>query len=136
VLAKPQTYMNRSGQAVDALLTRLHLQPDQCLIVYDDMDLPFNSMRLRERGSPGTHNGMRSVVSATGTTAIPRLRIGISQSIPGNATNHVLGEFERGERQDVQALVSRAADAALAWAVEGPAVAMNRYNSSSGAVSG
>jgi PTH1 family peptidyl-tRNA hydrolase len=131
VLAKPQTYMNRSGEAVDSLLARLHLTPEQCLVIYDDMDLPLTTIRMRERGSPGTHNGMRSVVATTGTTAIPRLRVGISQSLPGNATNHVLSEFDPSERDAVQALIGRAADAALAWAIEGPAVAMNRYNSSS-----
>src|SRR5258708_4456516 len=62
VLAKPQTFMNRSGAAIKALLDFLGLEREHCLIVYDDMDLPFGVLRLRERGSPGTHNGMRSVV--------------------------------------------------------------------------
>ena len=130
VLAKPQTYMNRSGAAVKALLDFLGLEQNQCLIVYDDMDLPFGTLRLRQRGSAGTHNGMRSIVSSLQSEDVPRLRIGISQASPGAATNHVLSEFTADERAAVDELVARAADAAMAWAIEGPEMAMNRYNSS------
>jgi len=127
VLAKPQTYMNRSGQAVDALVKRLGLDLQHVLVIYDDMDLPFGALRLRERGSPGTHNGMRSVVSALGDN-VPRLRIGIGQAAPGAAIDHVLSGFSADEEHEAQQLVSRAADAVLAWATESAAVAMNRYN--------
>jgi PTH1 family peptidyl-tRNA hydrolase len=120
--------MNRSGTAVRNLIEFLKLEPAQTLVVYDEMDLPFGTLRLRERGSPGTHNGMRSVVSAVGTDAIPRLRIGIGQSHPGEATNHVLSEFSPEESEAVHDLIQRAADAALTWAELGAAVAMNRYN--------
>ena len=128
VLAKPQTFMNRSGAAIRDLLEFLKLDSLQALVVYDEMDLPFGTLRLRERGSPGTHNGMRSVVSALGTEAIPRLRIGIGQSHPGEATSHVLSEFTDEERDAVDDLIVRAAEAALAWAKQGAVVAMNRYN--------
>jgi PTH1 family peptidyl-tRNA hydrolase len=128
VLARPQTFMNRSGMAVRALIERLGIEPTQCLVVYDDMDLPFGALRVRERGSPGTHNGMRSIVATLGTDKVPRLRIGISQASPGEATSHVLSEFAPDERQAVEDHVARAADAALAWATNGAAVAMNRYN--------
>jgi peptidyl-tRNA hydrolase, PTH1 family len=128
VLGKPHTFMNRSGKAVKDLLEFLKLPTDHCLVVYDDMDLSFGVLRLRERGSPGTHNGMRSVIRSLGTEDIPRLRIGISQATPGEATSHVLSEFGADERHEVDELIVRAADAALAWALEGAAVAMNRYN--------
>jgi PTH1 family peptidyl-tRNA hydrolase len=128
ILAKPQTFMNRSGEAVTALLGELQLEPQRALVVYDDMDLPFGALRLRERGSPGTHNGMRSVVARLGHENIPRLRIGISQSSPGEAINHVLSEFGEAEREAVDQLVERAAQAALTWAIQGAASAMNRYN--------
>jgi PTH1 family peptidyl-tRNA hydrolase len=128
VLVKPHTFVNRSGTAVRAIVDALGIPPGQCLVVYDDMDLPFGTLRLRERGSPGTHNGMRSVVASLETDAVPRLRIGISQAAPGEATAHVLSEFPPDERQAVEDLVARAADAALAWAINGAAVAMNRYN--------
>lgn len=128
VLARPKTFMNRSGQAVTALLERLSLDAQQVLVVYDDMDLPFGALRLRQRGSPGTHNGMRSVVAELGSDDIPRLRMGISQASPGAAIDHVLGEFEAAEQPAVDELVGRAADAALTWAIHGPVTAMNRYN--------
>jgi peptidyl-tRNA hydrolase, PTH1 family len=128
VLARPQTFMNRSGQAVRGLTEFLKLNAGQMLIVYDEMDLPFGTLRLRERGSPGTHNGMRSVVSSLRTEAVPRLRVGIGQSSPGEATSHVLSEFSPEEEDSLDELIERAADAALAWAEHGAAEAMNRYN--------
>jgi peptidyl-tRNA hydrolase, PTH1 family len=128
VLAKPQTYVNRSGPAVRDLLAILKLDSEQALIVYDEMDLPFGRMRLRERGSAGTHNGMRSVVSSLQTENVARLRVGIGQSSPGGATSHVLGEFSSDEQAAANELIGRAADAALDWAEHGAGVAMNRYN--------
>jgi PTH1 family peptidyl-tRNA hydrolase len=128
VLAKPQTFMNRSGTAVRDLVGFLKLDPRHALIVYDEMDLPFGRLRLRERGSPGTHNGMRSVVSSLHTENVARLRVGIGQSSPGGATSHVLGEFNVDEQAAVAELVHRASDAAVEWAEHGAAVAMNRYN--------
>ncbi len=128
LLAKPQTFMNRSGTAVRDLIGFLKLEPDHVLVVYDEMDLPFGALRLRERGSPGTHNGMRSIISTLQTNAIPRLRVGIGQSSPGEATSHVLGEFSQTERTAVDELIGRSAEAALAWAEQGAVVAMNRYN--------
>jgi len=128
ILAKPQTFMNRSGRAVNNLLQFLGLESQSALVVYDEMDLPFGTLRLRERGSPGTHNGMRSVVSSLKTEDVPRLRIGIGQSSPGEATNHVLSEFAPEDQHEVEELIQRAAEGALAWAEHGPVVAMNRYN--------
>jgi PTH1 family peptidyl-tRNA hydrolase len=128
VLAKPQTYMNRSGKAVVDLVEFLDIESPQCLVVYDEMDLPFGLLRLRERGGPGTHNGMRSVVSELGTEDVARLRIGIGQSSPGEATSHVLSEFAPEDADLVREVIERSADAALAWAEQGAAVAMNRYN--------
>ena len=130
VLAKPQTYMNRSGDAVPTFVEKLGIALDQVLIVYDDMDLPFGALRLRERGSPGTHNGMRSVVAALQSEEVARLRIGISQAAPGAARDHVLSEFSTDEEAEVEQLVTRAADASLAWATESAVAAMNRYNRS------
>ena len=122
--------MNRSGPAVLELLDRLGVPAEQALIVYDDMDLPFATLRLRARGSAGTHNGMRSVVSALGTQDVARLRIGISQAGAGKAIDHVLSAFTAEEQPIINEAVERAADAALAWANEGAEVAMNRYNRS------
>ncbi|HET6317127.1 MAG TPA: aminoacyl-tRNA hydrolase [Chloroflexota bacterium] len=130
LLAKPQTYMNRSGHAVRALVDRSGIDRSHALVVYDEMDLPFGTLRLRERGSPGTHNGMRSVVAALQSEDVPRLRIGIGQAAPGEATDHVLSEFSPDQEAAVEELVARAADAVIAWATESAVVAMNRYNRS------
>jgi PTH1 family peptidyl-tRNA hydrolase len=130
VLAKPQTFMNRSGPAVADLLEQLAIPASQALVIYDDMDLPFASLRLRARGSAGTHNGMRSVLDALGTHEVARLRIGISQAGPGNAIDHVLSAFSAEEQPVIAEAIERAAAAALAWSKEGAEAAMNRYNRS------
>lgn len=128
LLVKPQTYMNLSGQTVQALIDLLQIDPRQVLVVYDDMDLPLGALRLRERGSPGTHNGMRSIVRETGTEAIARLRIGIGQPAGRNARDFVLDRFEGADAETARASVERAADAAVAWATLGPSHAMNLFN--------
>jgi PTH1 family peptidyl-tRNA hydrolase len=128
VLVKPQTFMNRSGKSVREVLDFLNVNPRNCLVVYDDMDLPFGTLRLRERGGPGTHNGMRSVLKELNLEDIARLRVGIGQSSPGEATSHVLGEFSAEQEDAVRQIVERAADAALDWSEHGATVAMNRYN--------
>lgn len=128
VLVKPQTFMNRSGKSVREVLDFLNVGAGNCLVVYDEMDLAFGTLRLRERGGPGTHNGMRSVLKELKTEDIARLRVGIGQSSPGEATSHVLGEFSAEQTDAVRDIVERAADAALDWAEHGATVAMNRYN--------
>ncbi len=128
VVAKPQTYVNRSGLAVSALLDRLDLTPAQVLVIYDDMDLPLGTLRLRERGSPGTHNGMRNIVAQLATEDFPRLRIGIGQAGGRDAREYVLSAFDEMQRLLAAASVARAADAALAWATQGPVAAMNAFN--------
>ncbi len=128
VLAKPWTFMNASGQALVALADTLSLSTEQILVVYDDMDLPLGSLRLRVRGSAGTHNGMRSVVAMLGTEDVPRLRLGISQAGSRDARDHVLSPFDEDERAAVEDLLDRAARAALLWAEEGATAAMNQFN--------
>ena len=94
VLAKPQTYMNLSGEAV-VELTNFY-KPEKTLIIYDDIDLPFGTIRYRENGSAGTHNGMRNIVALTGTTDIPRLRIGIKpESVIYNLADYVTGKIPK-----------------------------------------
>lgn len=94
VLAKPQTYMNLSGEAVVEL--KNFFKPDKILIVYDDVDLPYGTIRYRKSGSAGTHNGMRNIVSLTGTTDIPRLRIGIKREEPiYNLIDYVVSKIDK-----------------------------------------
>jgi peptidyl-tRNA hydrolase, PTH1 family len=96
--------------------------------VYDEMDLPLGTLRLRERGSPGTHNGMRSVVAELGTDQVPRLRIGIGQAGATDARDYVLSPFTAEEARVADAVVAEAVEAVRVWATAGPAAAMNRFN--------
>ena len=129
-LAKPFTYMNVIGQAVVSLSQWYKIAPaDELLVIYDELDLPFGTLRLRERGSAGTHNGMKSVVGQLGSQVFPRLRIGIGQGPPGrDAASYVLGRFTREEQEQVPEIIARAADAAEVVLREGLIVAMNRFN--------
>jgi PTH1 family peptidyl-tRNA hydrolase len=133
LLAKPRTFMNLSGHAVRDLVAASALPLDQVLVVYDDMDLPLGALRLRERGSPGTHNGMRSVVGELDSVAIPRLRIGIGQAGAADARDYVLAGFLPAEASLADAAIAEAAAACRVWATQGGAAAMNAFN---GVVSG
>jgi PTH1 family peptidyl-tRNA hydrolase len=130
VLAKPFTYMNDSGQAVAGLRQWYKLDPaSELLVIYDELDLPFGALRLRMRGSAGTHNGMRSIVRLLGTEEFPRLRIGIGAGPPGrDAARYVLSRFTPEEEQALPGILERAADAVELVAREGFVAAMNRVN--------
>ncbi len=127
-LAKPQTYMNLSGDAVGCLLRYYKLTPADLLVVYDDRDLPVGRIRLRERGGAGGHRGMESIIGALGTDSFARLRIGIGRPLEMDAVNHVLSTFSAEERPVIEEAVDRAADAIEAAVTDGMAAAMNRYN--------
>jgi PTH1 family peptidyl-tRNA hydrolase len=129
LLAKPLTYMNRSGDAVAALARYYDIATQDLLVVYDDIDLPVGRLRARARGSAGTHNGMRSVVSRLGSTEVPRLRLGMGRGDSRRAlADHVHAGFERDERDALDSFIARAADAAEMFAVEGIDKVMNAYN--------
>ena len=131
-LAKPQTFMNLSGQAVTALRSWYKLDTaKELLVVYDDMDLPFGKLRLRERGSAGTHNGMRSIVGQLGGSEFPRLRVGIDQA-PGkmDAAAYVLSRFSKVEEAELPFLLDTLSDAVELVVGEGLPAAMNKYNPS------
>ncbi|MGH2499521.1 MAG: aminoacyl-tRNA hydrolase, partial [Candidatus Limnocylindria bacterium] len=130
-IARPQTYMNDSGRAVRKLLDRYRLEPDALLVVYDDVDLPLGTLRLRERGGPGTHNGMRSIVAAIGE-AFPRLRVGVAPADPSaeiaDLTEFVLRPFDADERDTAERALARAAEAAEVALRDGLSRAMERFN--------
>lgn len=130
VLAQPLTYMNRSGEAVAALVDHYGLSPEALLVVYDDVHLPLGTMRIRAAGSAGGHNGMKSIIASLGTSAFARLRIGIGPWTPedGDLADFVLAPFRRDERPLVEAAIAAGADAARVWAREGVARAMERFN--------
>lgn len=135
-LAKPFTFMNVSGQAVVGLKQWYKIDSATDLVViYDDVDLPFGTLRLRERGSAGTHNGMRSIVGQLGGQNFRRIRVGIGQAPPGwDLAKYVLGRFTREEQEQVVQICDRVADAVDLIIREGFATAMNRYNGSGDAV--
>jgi len=126
-LVKPTTFMNLSGVAVRKVLARDHVPLEDMLVVVDDFDLPLGRMRLREEGSAGTHNGLRSIVAEMGTQKFPRLRVGIGGH-GGSAIDHVLSAFAADEQHDLDLVLDAAADAVEAWAREGAARAANRWN--------
>jgi PTH1 family peptidyl-tRNA hydrolase len=134
VLVKPFTYMNVIGQAIVGLCQWYKADPARDLLaVYDDLDLPFGALRLRERGSPGTHNGMKSIVGQLGSQEFRRLRVGIGQGPPGrDAAKYVLGRFTRDEEAQLPEVIARAADALELVLREGFTAAMNRYNAPEG----
>jgi len=129
LLAKPLTFMNRSGDAVSALSRYFSIEPGDLLVVYDDVDLPFTKLRARPRGSAGTHNGMRSIVERLGTTEFPRLRLGVGRGDRRrDLADHVLAKFEADEQSDLDGFIARAADAAEMFAADGIFKVMNVYN--------
>lgn len=129
LLAKPLTYMNRSGDAVAALGRYFDIAPADMLVVVDDVDLPFARLRARARGSAGTHNGLRSLVQRLGTHDFPRLRLGVGRGdTRRDLADHVLAGFEPAERRQLEEFIDRAADAAEMFAVHGIGRVMNTYN--------
>jgi PTH1 family peptidyl-tRNA hydrolase len=128
LLAKPLTFMNRSGEAVQALARYYDVPTTDLFVVVDDIDLPFGRLRARARGSAGTHNGLRSVVQHIGLE-FPRLRLGVGRGdARRDLADHVLSKFERDEQVALEELITRAADAAEMFAVDGIGKVMNTYN--------
>jgi PTH1 family peptidyl-tRNA hydrolase len=127
ILVKPTTYMNLSGTAVRKVLARERIPLDDLLIVVDDMALPFGRLRLRERGSAGGHNGLRSIIEELATEDFARLRLGIGAA-PRGAVEHVLGDFAHAEQRDLDVVLDAAADAVEGWARSGAGAAANRWN--------
>jgi PTH1 family peptidyl-tRNA hydrolase len=130
VLARPYTFMNRSGAAVAGLLRWLGLEPARLLVVYDELDLPAGTIRLRARGGAAGHRGMASILESLGTEGFPRLRLGIGRPADPRVdpVDYVLVPFTAREEADWSAVLERAADAVECFLREGIAAAMDRYN--------
>ena len=128
-LAKPQTYMNLSGDAVKALSKRYEAPPESVVVAVDDVALPFGRIRVRPGGGAGGHNGLRSVIARLGTQEFPRVRMGIAPDHPvGDMARFVLQPFPRAAREDVDRMIWTAADAVEAILVEGVDAAMQKFN--------
>lgn len=129
LLAKPQTYVNLSGTAVQDLKRRHRVKPAEILIVLDDLDLPVGRIRLRPSGSHGGHNGLRSILDALGTDEVARLRIGIGRPPAGvDPAEYVLTRFSPAEETMMEGGLDRAVEAVEVAVREGMDVAMNRFN--------
>lgn len=129
-LVKPQTYMNLSGEAVSCLLAKQQAETGQDLIVIsDDLALPFGSIRIRAKGSAGGHNGLKSIIAATGSNEFTRLRIGIQPEHPiSDSKRFVLDSFPNAVRPDVEKILERSAEAIRAILRDGVLKAMSSYN--------
>jgi PTH1 family peptidyl-tRNA hydrolase len=129
ILAKPQTYMNLSGQSVSALLRFYKVGLDQLLVAYDDVDLPLGNLRMRPSGGSAGQKGVKSIIEQLGTEDFPRLRIGIDRP-PGrmDAADYVLQNFSKDQAEFLAQILERAADAALTFVTEGLEAAMNKFN--------
>ena len=129
VLAKPRTFMNNSGEAVEYLLARFGGGPANLLIIYDEMALLPGRIRLRAAGSDAGHNGIRSIIQSVGGTGFPRLRVGIGAPPPGTpAREYVLGKFADDEEESITGAVERASAAIRCVLEENIDAAMNRFN--------
>jgi len=111
-LLMPMTYMNLSGDALRAFLDYTKSQIDEGIVVYDDLDTSFGQIRLRYQGSPGGHNGIRSIVQHTGTQTFNRIRIGVSRPEPGfDIADYVLSDFSKAERKSLPDVLDRTVQA-------------------------
>jgi len=129
ILAKPQTFMNDSGRAVGALINFYKIPQQRMLVIFDDLDLPYGSVRLRAEGGAGGHNGMRSIIQHLGSNQFPRLRIGIGRP-PGrmNPAAFVLQDFGREEQAEFDSISDRAVKAINTFINSGITTAMNQFN--------
>jgi len=131
IVARPQTFMNRSGVSVAALLKMAEAGPEDLLVVCDDLYLDLGTIRLRPRGSHGGHNGLLSIIETVGSREFPRLRVGVGPVDAGVPhADFVLAPFRRPEQGQVTDVVRRAADCAETAVAQGVAAAMNRFNGS------
>jgi peptidyl-tRNA hydrolase, PTH1 family len=129
ILAKPQTYMNLSGFSVRDLLEKYELEPAALMVMFDERDLPWGMIRIGERGSPGTHNGAKSVTSALGTQEFARLRLGCGPDHPvEDLAAYVLRPMKKALLEVASEMVVTAGDAVETILTQGIATAMNKYN--------
>ncbi|HTL44709.1 MAG TPA: aminoacyl-tRNA hydrolase [Vicinamibacterales bacterium] len=129
LVAKPLTFMNRSGEAIVGLLQFYKIEVPDLLVIVDEIQLEAGRIRLRPSGSAGGHNGLKSIIQSLGTDAFPRLRIGIGRGdAQRDLADHVLSRVEPAERPVIEEAIGRAADAAELFVAEGIMPAMNRFN--------
>ncbi len=129
LLVKPTTFMNRSGEAVAPLMRKKGVTAMDVLVIVDDVELPLGAVRLRERGSAGTHNGLKSLLERIGSDGFPRLRVGFGPVPPGrDRVVFVLGRHAPDRMEKVTEMIGVSAEAARMWVAEGAAKTMNKFN--------
>ena len=129
LLVKPQTYMNESGRAIGPLLSWYKLEPEDLIVVHDDMDIPVGTIRIRKKGSAGGHNGIKSILAHVGDEHFARVRIGIGRPLPGwTVVNHVLAPFSDEGQQKIEDAIKYLEPAVECIVTDDVDVAMNRYN--------
>lgn len=129
ILVKPQTYMNLSGNAVQEFVHFYKILLEQLIVIYDDIDLEKGVVKLRKKGGPGTHNGMKSVVQQLGSGEFPHVRIGIgAPEYKHDIINYVIGQMPKEEREVLMQSVDKASKAVVEIIQHGMDIAMNRYN--------
>lgn len=129
LLAKPQTHMNRSGQAVSKLLERYECDPAEMMVLSDEVALPWGMLRIRERGSAGGHNGLKSIIGAVGTDQFLRVRVGVKPEYPvGDLAAYVLCPMGKEQREIAMKMAEEAAEAVELILADGVRRAMSRFN--------
>ncbi|MDO5028409.1 MAG: aminoacyl-tRNA hydrolase [Bacillota bacterium] len=129
LLVKPQTYMNNSGNSLREILDFYKIPSEDLIVIYDDIDIGFSTIRIRKKGSAGSHNGMKSIIYQIQSDTFPRIRIGVGQKHPQqDLANFVLSNFSKEEFEEIDLAVDQAAKAAIAIVEDGLDQAMNKYN--------
>ena len=128
-LVKPQTFMNESGRAVQGLLGRYEVKPDRLIVVYDELDLPWGTLRIKPKGSAAGHNGMKSVIAHVGTQMFARVRMGVDRGREGGrGADFLLTPLKRSHKQEMEDMAVRAAEAVESILAEGVEKSMAIFN--------
>jgi PTH1 family peptidyl-tRNA hydrolase len=129
LLAKPQTFMNLSGVAVKPLMERHEIAPSELILVYDELDLPWGTLRIRPKGSAAGHNGAKDVIEKLGTQEFPRVRLGVHPGHPlTSGADYLLSRFSRQQNETLDEFIDLAADATESIIAEGAELSMTRFN--------
>ena len=128
LLVKPQTYMNLSGESLREVVSYYDVEMENVIVIYDDFDLETGTLRIRKKGSAGSHNGMKSVIYQLQSQDFPRIRIGIGKSGGLDWKDFVLGKVGSGDKEIMEEVIDRAADAVMCILEKGIDKAMNKYN--------
>ena len=132
LVAKPLSFMNRSGGPVGDILHTYRLHCEDMVVIHDDIDLAYERLKIKEKGGDGGHNGLRSLTDALGTAAFTRVRMGVGRPCAGiGVIDHVLGEFDVNEQSNLERFLSQAAAVVETILCEGAKEAMNRFNRTS-----